>query len=1127
MGDPNVVAASQAAVGGYSVTVTSKMMQDYREGNPARDGSSLALAWTAQGTMEVLSVGSDRNLYVLRRDPASLSGWSSERLAFEAIRDLQTYDVDNAYDRVFAVGNLPGQPVFAELVREAGRFVVRSLGMAVAAYHLNVAPCDGDVVCCAVGAKDGGLVGGVLPSQVVFGVRQKQQWMQADRVACLADAANRWPHLPLLMLRDKTLSAHRGTKETIRPRPEEAASGQLPPVDLRYAWLETEAVDIPPLPGVKDFAAVATSASTFLVVAVDGSHVVHALTGTRDASRPGAVLWQAAWTRLDLTDGAARPSFAAIAALTLPGGRLQVLLREGASGNTWITGWGDSGQAVWDRALNLGIAGTRWAVNLNNDSELVFATGSASAGLTTWSRGASLNWHPEAINLPGGTVSMVKTYRTSASVTDEFNASVPQLPVRVSASEHVAAIINGQSYAIGPDQPAAVTTNAMGCVTATLEISNSLHAPTVIMEADFLAGGRLELRPDSAAQTFLKSVTPRQLLDGVDPFSGVPILHGGHHREEDASAVAQALAEVCKMMEEHYEPVAAPAECPVKLRAQRGLRWLPASAERPPFHLGHRAASGGAWSLDLSAGRPLFRRLTHEEFEEWVALARSAAGGAEGLFGIDWGSLWESVKNAITDVVAVAVEAGRAVIKFVINGIERILEYAIAAIEHVFDLVVAVFDAVGTMLGTVVGWLMEAIGFLFNWDEIKQVRDRLRSQIRKMAVELPSRAADPATLAAPFRETLQQMRTRLQEWIAEIDREPVGAGSFQALIGTVPTLPSFFETGGASFFEPVSWLFDKVGEALAKLVGDYGFPPIAGTSEAIASLKARAAEAAEILLSLARELLNKQLLSWIISLQAFEASGIVALLRVLVDKVQRIIDRVDSVVADLVKVLHLAFVNPGSMIDWLDRELHVPFLSAFYKQVLGNELSLFDAACLVLALPLAIFESRGPAISDQGIFLVAWAAFNGLVEIGHVSEWGPIGKLKIFTAILEAIAGLFLTFDKDERWLPLGRLMIMAAVMEVFLRCTALPTPASGLVFLAALLLMVYALHTWQSRMSPQVEVSAVLVLLSHACSLLLPAMPEATRRQPQVTIGYALLQAALGGSVAGLHELTEEPAPA
>ncbi|HYC56151.1 MAG TPA: hypothetical protein VEL28_14550 [Candidatus Binatia bacterium] len=1126
-------AAATRAPAGYRAAVTTKLMHDYRVEAPATDGSRIGLVWNEASELDLVTIGTDRGLYHLYRDAGSATGWASHKLPLEYASDLLVTTSPGRPDRLFAVGKIPGIPVsVVELIRQRdGRYTPSSFGsMLMFSDSLSVAPCGSGLV--AIGKSTTAtyfdrLVCGILPHEAAFVLRQGTRGVAADKVVCLPREGAAWPHLTVVSLRDGALQAHRGMRESktvgddghALPAPPEGAP-------IRICYLDCDPIALPPLPSVTDFATVRTSQNEIMLLATDGSSDVHLIMGTFDAGNPGLVQWAPQWQRLQLT-GKARPSLSRVCAVQLADGRTRVLLHEAVSGNLWITGWAGPGIAVWDHAINLGIGGRGFAASVSHRQEMAFATTDPDKGMRAWTRTAGGGWRSESVHVTEGErIGQRCTRRVSVSFSDDQNTPVGSSPVTVRADDDIVVTLNGETFVIGPTSPRTVKTK-VGCVHVTASVTSSLHFPKLTFEADFLDGGRLEVRADSDVQDYFKTITGSQLLDAVDPLTGIEILRGSHRTQAEADSVARALREVAALLDASYAPRKPRPGARLRVQPAGGVRFYGAADENGASRNGS-ARRRPAWQLSARDGRLQFKRVRPQEVEELRAGAL-VLQGQDDFLGIDWGSLLESAVNGLCDFLSVLVDGGRALLRVLINGAEYLIEFAVDTIEQIFDLIASVLDVAGAQLGNAIGWLMKELGFLFDWEKIIRTRDTLRRNYIESASTLPQYITDPATWEPQARAYVEDARSRLNEWIDSIRARYFGETPFQRVIGELPELPSLFESGGVNVFGQATWLIEKATDALIELGGDVPAPDIPGWSEAMDEAQQALATVETSVLSIGSTLGNGTALSWVSNLSAFRGDTIVSLLDDVARVVNAIVDAILAVLHAALRILHLAWANIPALISWLDREIYLPFLTAFYKSLFGGRLSLFDLFSLCVAIPFSIIDSSAHAwpqiLNWIDITFVVWVPIHTIVEAAALADRPAAPYLRLFSsAALLAMAGGIISRPYRGAWGTLALHMVISVATNIL----ALFTPRFRGATAATQVIVLLTSLVWAFSGGDYLPLgAAALYTITVVLSALVGFMFHGETPPPQTIITYGALQGLLAFGVTAIwlqqHEVEGE----
>lgn len=1081
-----------------SVRISRTLMQDYRTETPATDVHDIALAWLDDELM-IFTIDSQHVLHRLFRSPSSSSGWSSEAIDTDIWSIAVHEDAATGSDRVFCQGSS-----FYEVKRTSkGAYKTHSLAMAIGG-SIVTASCDGaPLICSCVPSEPGQTFrppagGYCLASDTLF-ILVGAESTHAGKAVCVDAPGNMWPRLPFVLLENKRLRACRGTRLTT----DQPLAAGTPGSALDYRQINVEFSPLPALADVRDFVTVTDTDGNPQLIAVDGSARLHFISGIADPATPGLIDWQAGWSSLFLT-GSATPAFSKLHAINV-NGRQQVVACDAATGHLWITACIDGG---WSTAIDLGVPGQFVSLNVNTAGAVELAA-SGGERLMLVSRDRADDWRSEEVFLPSSEkIEMLLTYRSSLNLVGDFNTVAATNDVNVFATDEVAAAVGLSQQVLRPERSIATKSDGHGRVTITSELRDSLYAPAVAFQGGFSGRGYFEIRPDADVQAFLKSVTPGQLLAGRDPLTGSEILPGTFHTQEDAEAVAATLARIGDFIDNEYAPEAA-SNAPFAFAPVRGVRFVDgpyqgARAFRPK-------PAGTAWHFNVRDGRAGFRTLTPGQAAEAMAAARALEGPR---FRIDLGSLLRSAARGLAKISDVIVDGVDAAITFTLNGVAQALTFAIDSLERAFDAVSTVFEMVGIDLEVVVGWLAAVIGFLFDWDAIKAARDRAKQSFRDNAAQVPLRTADPMNLLAPYTNALETLPASIDGMIAQLRADPIGANPFSSVSGELPPVPdlSTLFSSGAVLLEPAMWLVEKGVGALTGLIGSFGLPDIPGFAEIIATLTAKVEAAAAQILSLMDDLWQHELMSWVVNLAAFEAGTIVDILEFVQRAVQSVVDLLMSLVEAMLQMLHLAWASPLLVVEWLDAKITVPFLSTFYREVLGNDLSVLDLACLGLGLTTVFLADNSMETDALMSGLVLWTILMLGGEL--VSLPRPIGAAdwpRILASILQLLLGTGLLMLENPGWNAIAPTVIGSAFFNIVMASGIVIGPMESMFVAAAL----FELLTELTRIAGAPVVPKVVLALFATSNILgssIRALPPAQRLP--LANPYLALQAAVALSI-------------
>ena len=125
----------------------------------------------------------------------------------------------------------------------------------------------------------------------------------------------------------------------------------------------------------------------------------------------------------------------------------------------------------------------------------------------------------------------------------------------------------------------------------------------------------------------------------------------------------------------------------------------------------------------------------------------------------------------------------------IIGGVKKFFEGVWDVIETVMDVVAWVLNAAGAALGTAAGWLLEQLGFLFDWKAIKAKRDELRILIRSRLSAVLTTLPDPAAACASLSNRLDAIQQDATEFLQQFRRSQAVTRTFGAY-RTPPTVPA-------------------------------------------------------------------------------------------------------------------------------------------------------------------------------------------------------------------------------------------------------------------------------------------------------------------------------------------------
>jgi hypothetical protein len=291
-------------------------------------------------------------------------------------------------------------------------------------------------------------------------------------------------------------------------------------------------------------------------------------------------------------------------------------------------------------------------------------------------------WAKQQIEAQVQTVEKIEVYGTTLTLMDGAGNLLTNTALSVTSPETTVISWLGDTYVIGNNKSASLTTNANAQVT--------LYAPTQTINASKLAfsapglmndGDAIIVDADDDVTARLKNLTVAETV-GLLP----------SQFRQDAAQVQQAVTAAMS-----YTPA------PGARGNRKGVRYVAAAAKTA----GHRRpldpASGRVkhWTFSVQGGRATFRELSAGEAqalsEQVLAGATGTPNHLDGLF--DWlgdivDAVADGVESAFTYIVSEVGGALKATINCIINGITYVFDGVIETIEKAYQVAVSILNSV-------------------------------------------------------------------------------------------------------------------------------------------------------------------------------------------------------------------------------------------------------------------------------------------------------------------------------------------------------------------------------------------------------------------------------------------------
>ncbi|MBL6430350.1 MAG: hypothetical protein HPM95_00485 [Alphaproteobacteria bacterium] len=417
----------------------------------------------------------------------------------------------------------------------------------------------------------------------------------------------------------------------------------------------------------------------------------------------------------------------------------------GDDGRLWragqVPGSGRSAEPVWNTLFPLGNeipsdAGSKasiFAVGRDLAGYAEAYTVSAGGELTRfWQSPTSQQWFDEHVTLFRGDNEMVpvETHALELVVLDNEGMPMPFAKVSIQASFLVTLFVDGRSYRCSQLNRVGVETGPNGKVVI-YQRANALAAATLYIETpSTLAGSPLAVEPNLQLQEKLETLSVDDIKNAKDA-SGAYLLPAKYRSSDEYAQSLQQITQSSMQIAGQQEVKAN------KVAYHAVRRGRTARTFSPKLDLA--AMNGTTWAIDFSSGFPQYQAMTLDEVADWKVskletMRAASADGAEvaGFLGIDWGDVWNGIKNAAKSVVDGLVK----IVVEIVDGIGRVLfEIAGKVFEAIIEFAQQAFDfvqGVWNWLKVKLKQLFEWLAFLFNIGDFVRTAEAVEHNTRVM-----------------------------------------------------------------------------------------------------------------------------------------------------------------------------------------------------------------------------------------------------------------------------------------------------------------------------------------------------------------------------------------------------------
>lgn len=305
----------------------------------------------------------------------------------------------------------------------------------------------------------------------------------------------------------------------------------------------------------------------------------------------------------------------------------------------------------------------------------------------------------------------VPTHATEITVVDQSGAPLQFASITLNAAFLTTLWVDGNAYRSSIVDPVSLKADATGKLVV-LQRANALAGTTLIVSTPLTPAGQpFKVEPNGQLQARLGAITAKEVLAATDR-SGELLLAAD---TKDRDKVAASIAEISRRSMDIAQAGERAAAIQYKFHSARSTGFQ--------LHTDFSRLGDVAWEVDFSSGVPVYRQSDAASVLLFRAEHAHLALASGGFLGIDWGSVWQGIKDGVSWVIGglerivVSIVDGIATVLFKIAG--QVFEAVIRFAQQAFDLVEGVWNWLKVKLQMLYEWL----AFLFDFKDFARTAE--------------------------------------------------------------------------------------------------------------------------------------------------------------------------------------------------------------------------------------------------------------------------------------------------------------------------------------------------------------------------------------------------------------------
>ena len=555
-------------------------------------------------------------------------------------------------------------------------------------------------------------------------------------------------------------------------------------------------------------------------------------------------------------------------------------------------------------------------LNDQQDNSVLFAHLQGNQLVQLTQDPGTTEWQQRSILLPSTDPDDMLSYNsftTHISVVDDFQTPQANLSVSLTAARPVTIYANHVYHVLSPTVPVTLATDATGVLTLVQE-TQGLSAVTYRLDAGGGVGATID--PMSKLLGVLNGIQNGSDLANVQVKDS-----DGNQRPLVPAGVTAAQKSAAAETLKQFMQIAATLPANTGPVPPAGPAAVPPGRATPQAAY-HLSFTGRKWSPSgtLLAAAPAAASSPPD----------SPLGDLGSAISVAAGDFFAWVKHAFDDVVGFTIKVVDDVHHFFVKLGETIYHLVLDTVSVVVHAVELVFNKIKVFFEDLIAWL----GFLFQWKDIvrtKQVMKNLLKVYAEEAVHRITQAGDE------LKALVRGLEGKIDAW--------AGLPADGDTLGT--TQQGHSPSPGRNAPQS-NWGLHHLSGNMNQMTTSQAQPPSgpwATVKTILDDLERLIAEEGDAFMTAFKQLKT----------DVMEAHTSLT--------VGELVKRITAILLDLLLTsagnilatgLDIIAALVGGIVDLLDAPIKIPVISAVYRAVAGDDLSILDLMCLVTAIPVTI-----------------------------------------------------------------------------------------------------------------------------------------------------------------------------